>query len=178
MLSLPSHERVLLLTNVKKLNRAIGSKCSSLCRTNYFYEFLPLLDRYERWKAIDLIERRNKREIVSPKFLPKMGENLKERYLEGGRGQLPITLMPCSPSKVSCNLAIRSIVDNVFVKKKKKKRQADEIEWKTDRLPTALHTDMHTLPTNDSSKKFLFPLPSSPLYKFSNRPKTCEQTFT
>lgn len=81
-----------------------------------------MLDRYERWKAIDLIERRNKREIVSPKFLPKMGENLKERYLEGGRGQLPITLMPCSPSKVSCNLAIRSIVDNVFVKKKKKKR--------------------------------------------------------
>lgn len=77
--------------------------CSTLCRTNYFHEFLLCSIGT---KAIDLIERRNKREIVSPKFLPKMGENLKERYLgEGGGGdfrrQLPITLVPRSPSPLT-----------------------------------------------------------------------------
>lgn len=84
-------------------------------------------------KAIDLIERRNKREIVSPKFLPKMGENLKERY--PGKGGRATSNYADALFSLPCLSRFARLSTTCLLKKKK--RQADEIEWKTDRLPTA-----------------------------------------
>lgn len=145
--------------------------CSNLCRTNYFHEFLLCSIGT---KAIDLIERRNKREIVSPKFLPKMGENLKERYLgEGGGGGEATSNYAGAPFSLSSNS--RSSTRLSTTRLLKKKGQAGR-QTRLNEKPAhtaATHRRWHTLPTNDSSKKLL-PL----LHKFSNRPKTCEQTFT
>lgn len=83
-----------------------------------------------------------------------MGENLKERY--PGKGGRATSNYADALFSLPCLSRFARLSTTCLLKKKKEASRRDRMK---NRPPAhSYHTDMHTLPTNDSSKKFLSPL--------------------